>query len=50
MVEYAHGQVRAATHHDVSAADIDATIRATREALAETRSTAAARSRVAAGT
>jgi threonine aldolase len=50
MVEYAHGQVRAATHHDVSAADIDATIRATREALAETRSTAATRSRVAAGT
>jgi threonine aldolase len=50
MVEYAHGQVRAATHHDVSAADIDATIRATREALAATRSTAAARSRVAAGT
>ncbi len=36
MVEYAHGQVRAVTHHDVSAADIDTVIRATREALAET--------------
>jgi threonine aldolase len=37
MVEYAHGQVRAVTHHDVSAADIDTTIEATREALAQTR-------------
>jgi threonine aldolase len=36
MVEYAHGQVRAVTHHDVSADDIDTVIRATREALAET--------------
>jgi threonine aldolase len=36
MVEYAHGQVRAVTHHDVSAADIDVVIRATREALADT--------------
>jgi threonine aldolase len=36
MVEYAHGQVRAVTHHDVSAADIDTVIRATREALADT--------------
>ena len=36
MVEYPHGQVRAATHHDVSVSDIDAVIRATREALAET--------------
>ena len=36
MVEYAHGQVRAVTHHDVSAHDIDTVIRATREALAET--------------
>ena len=36
MVEYAHGQVRAVTHHDVSAADIDTVIKATREALAET--------------
>jgi threonine aldolase len=37
MVEYAHGQVRAVTHHDVSSTDIDTVIRATREALAETR-------------
>ncbi len=36
MVEYAHGQVRAATHHDVTAADIDTVIAATREALAHT--------------
>jgi threonine aldolase len=35
MVEYAHGQVRAVTHHDVSAGDIDTVIRATRAALAE---------------
>jgi len=37
MMEYAHGQVRAATHHDVTTADIDVVISATREALAETR-------------
>lgn len=43
MVEFFHGQVRAVTHHDVTAADIDTTIRATREALAETRSSVAAR-------
>ena len=36
MVEYPHGQVRAVTHHDISTADIDTAIRATREALAET--------------
>ncbi len=36
MVEYPHGQVRAVTHHGVSSADIDATIEATRAALAET--------------
>lgn len=36
MVEYAHGQVRAVTHHGVTAADIEATIDATRAALAET--------------
>jgi threonine aldolase len=35
MVEYAHGQVRAVTHHNVSAGDIDTVIRATRAALAE---------------
>lgn len=42
MVEYAHGQVRAVTHHDVTAADIDTVIRATREALAETTPTVSA--------
>jgi threonine aldolase len=47
MVEYAHGQVRAVTHHDVSAADIDSAIQATREALAETRPTVGSRARVA---
>jgi len=36
MVEYPHGQVRAVTHHGVTAADIDTTIAATRAALAET--------------
>ena len=36
MVEYPHGQVRAATHHGVTAADIEKTIAATRAALAET--------------
>ena len=43
MVEYAHGQVRAVTHHDVSADDIDTVIRATREALAETAPATASR-------
>ena len=38
MVEYPHGQVRAVTHHGVAATDIDTVIRATRDALAETRS------------
>jgi threonine aldolase len=36
MVEYPHGQVRAVTHHGVTAADIETTIAATRAALAET--------------
>jgi threonine aldolase len=36
MVEYPHGQVRAATHYGVSAADVEATIAATRAALSET--------------
>lgn len=40
MVEYAHGQVRAVTHHDVSDADIDTVIDATRAALADTASIA----------
>jgi threonine aldolase len=42
MVEYSHGQVRAVTHHGVTAADIDTTIRATRDALADIRSGARA--------
>jgi threonine aldolase len=48
MVEYSHGQVRAATHHDVSATDIDTVIGATRAALAETRPTIGTAERVAA--
>jgi len=36
MVAYPHGQVRAATHYGVTAADIETTIAATRAALAET--------------
>jgi threonine aldolase len=36
MVEYPHGQVRAATHYGVTAGDIETTIAATRAALAET--------------
>jgi threonine aldolase len=36
MVEYPHDQVRAVTHYGVSSTDIDATIEATRAALAET--------------
>jgi threonine aldolase len=47
MVEYPHGQVRAVTHHDVSAADIDIAIQATRDALAETRPTVGSAERVA---
>jgi threonine aldolase len=43
MVEYAHGQVRAVTHHDVSADDIDTVVRATREALTETAPAATSR-------
>jgi threonine aldolase len=42
MVDYSHGQVRAVTHHDVSATDIDTVIRATRETLAETAPVASA--------
>jgi threonine aldolase len=34
MVEYPHGQIRAATHHGISAADIDTTVGAVRAALA----------------
>jgi threonine aldolase len=45
MVEYAHGQVRAVTHHDISTDDIETAIRATREALTETESPTASRHR-----
>ena len=40
MVAYSHGQVRAATHHDVTDADIDTVIQAARAALADTASLA----------
>ena len=36
MDEYAHGQIRAVTHHDVAAADIDHDLAAVREALDDT--------------
>ncbi len=39
MVPYPHGTIRAVTHYGVSATDIDATLRAAREALAETAGT-----------
>ena len=47
MVEYPHGAVRAATHHDVSAADVTTILEATREVLGEMagRSAAAAGAR-----
>ena len=45
MDEYPHGQVRAVTHHEVTAADIDSSRSRSeaREALAETRRRCAAR-------
>jgi threonine aldolase len=36
MTEYPHGQIRAVTHYGVSSADIDGTIAAVRDVLAET--------------
>ncbi len=36
MVAYPHGQIRAVTHYGVEASDIETTIRAVRDALAET--------------
>ena len=36
MDEYAHGQVRAATHHDIAATDIEPVLSAVRGALDET--------------
>jgi threonine aldolase len=40
MVDYPHGQVRAVTHYGITADDVEATIVAVREALAETASLA----------
>jgi threonine aldolase len=40
--EYAHGQIRAATHHDVSASDIETTLTAVAAALTETGSRSSA--------
>ncbi|HEY3524287.1 MAG TPA: GntG family PLP-dependent aldolase [Candidatus Limnocylindrales bacterium] len=37
MVEYPHGQVRAVTHHGITADDIDVAVRASREALSAAR-------------
>jgi threonine aldolase len=39
MVEYPYGQVRAVTHHGITAADVDQTIEATRRALEATAPT-----------
>lgn len=39
MVPYPHGTIRAVTHYGIDAADVDATIAAAREALAETAGT-----------
>ncbi len=36
MVAYPHGTIRAVTHYGIDAADVDATVAAVREALAET--------------
>ncbi|HTC85298.1 MAG TPA: beta-eliminating lyase-related protein, partial [Candidatus Acidoferrum sp.] len=36
MVEYPHGQVRAVTHHGITAGDIETTVAAARAALDET--------------
>jgi threonine aldolase len=44
MVAYPHGQIRAATHYGVSAADIETTIAATRAVLKETATTESAES------
>ncbi len=41
MVPYTHGAIRAVTHYGVDAGDVDATIDAVREALAETAGTRA---------
>ncbi len=50
MVAYPHGQVRAVTHYGISPADVDATIAATREAMAETARLGTAAATVGAAT
>jgi hypothetical protein len=42
MVPYSRGTIRAVTHYGVDAADVDATILAVREALAEAAGTSPA--------
>ena len=39
MVPYPHGTIRAVTHYGIEPADVDATIAAVRDALAETAGT-----------
>jgi len=36
MVPYPHGTIRAVTHYGITARDVDATVAAVRDALAET--------------
>lgn len=47
MVEYPHGQVRAVTHYGITSEDVDAAVRASREALEEARGRTAAPAAVA---
>jgi hypothetical protein len=47
MDEYPHGQIRAVTHHDIAAADIDTIVAAVRSALEATEEPSA--DQVAAG-
>ena len=35
MIDYPHGQIRAVTHHGIDEADVDAAMRAARDALQE---------------
>ena len=35
MIDYPHGQIRAVTHHGIEEADVDAAMRAARDALRE---------------
>ncbi len=49
MIDYAHGQVRAVTHHGFTADDVDTTIVAVKGALAETASLASSAEPATAG-